>query len=193
MKDDDARTLTFDADVSLFRDRTVLLQLTAALGIPLILVLVLLIAISRPSDAREVADLARFTLAVAGIIVVLALFAIGVVYGGKYQYCYKLDERGVERAPRGRTARTNKIANTLLMLSGRPTAMGAGMMAASRQRETVAWSDVEEVEGDSGRHTVVLRGVRGDMAELPCPERRYEEVLRHARSAVERAKRADGG
>jgi hypothetical protein len=54
------------------------------------------------------------------------------------------------------------------------------MLAMSRQREFVPWTDVDTVEGDPERLLVVLSGRGRRTAEIPCSRETFEQVLAFA-------------
>jgi hypothetical protein len=147
---------TYRVTGGVWRQSLVLRQLGLALGSGVLLVALLLIALGDPLTWAYVGKVLGIAGLVAATLLVLAVIAIGVLYGGRYEMIYRLDDEGIEGRPAGGTARRNRAVNLLLLLSGRPTAMGAGLMAASRQVERVAWRQVERCEQDARGHALSL-------------------------------------
>jgi hypothetical protein len=109
------------------------------------------------------------------------------VYGGRYLVTYRLDAEGAASAPRGGTAWRNRIINLLLVLSGRPGAMGAGVLAQARQNEFVPWERVHRLEPTPARREIVLHNQRRQLMVITCDEATYDAALAYARQAMARA------
>jgi hypothetical protein len=60
------------------------------------------------------------------------------------------------------------VISWLLMLLGRPGAMGAGMLAAARQAEHVRWCDVSDITAEPHRKTLVLCQARRPLMVVFC-------------------------
>jgi len=179
--------LLIDTRITLFGNRLILKQLGLAFGLPVLLLATLLIALDWPPDPEALRGIGTALLIVVGVLVGLLLIGVGLVYGGRYEYHYRLDTKGIEGQTSGRTKRTNRVVNTLLMLSGRPGPMGAGMLAAGRQREGVTWEDVDQVVPHAKDHWIDLRENGHRQMAVFCPKERFDEMLSYAQRAVARA------
>jgi len=178
--------LTWVANRPILRDPIVVRQLALVFAIPMVVLFVILAIIQWPWDADTWRLLGQITLVTAAVFLALLLIGVAVVALGGYRQIYRLDDEGIGGRPHGRTAVKNGVVNTLLILSGRPSAMGAGLLAQSRQVEYTAWRDVDRVETDPRRRTITLyRGRRPGMV-VPCDEVHYEAVLGAARGAIAR-------
>ncbi len=157
--------------VVLWRQPIVMRQLGLALGGGLVALGLVLILVGGPLDWAWLGQVARILGLVALIMLGLCVVGVLVFYGRGYEYAYRLDDEGIEARPIGRTAHTNRIVNTLLMLSGRPGPAGAGMLAASRQVERVDWRQIDEARLQPKGHTISLyrRGKR-QMAVFASPD-----------------------
>jgi hypothetical protein len=172
------------ATLTILQNKVVRKQLSAVFLIPLLVLFVILTLIFWPLDGESVRILAQILAITGGILLALLLAAIFLVYGGKYEYKFHLDERGVRGRPHGRTARKNKIGNALLILSGQPGAAGAGLLAAARQEEYVAWQNVDAVVPDERDKTITLRQGKRPLMVIPCGEAHFTAVLHFAQAAV---------
>lgn len=173
-----ASSLEWEAELPLYRSGVVVRQLLLALGIPLLILAALLLALD-PAGWRSIGAVVA---TVGAILLVLAILSVLLIYGGRYRYRIRLDDAGVEARPAGGTARRNAVVNALLVLSGRPTPMGTGLLAQSRQRERVAWGEVDEVVPEPRSRSVILRRGNRPLMVVACTEDNYEEVLQRARS-----------
>jgi len=176
-----ATVLEWEADLPLFRSGVLLRQLGLALGIPVLLILALLLALDWPPDADRLRAIGGVVLIVGGILVVLALLALGLVYGGKYRFRYRLDDDGITAEPIGATARKNRVINLLLVLSGRPSAMGAGLLAQSRQREELSWLQVDRAVPEASSQSIALHKGKRVVMLVVCRPDNQEEVLQAIR------------
>lgn len=177
----------WSARISLVRNTVVVRQLALALGIPILLIALLMLALEWPPDPRAIGVALQVAGMVAGTFLVLLVIVLGLIYRGGYEYRYEVDREGIRATTHGRTAATNRIVNLLLMLSGRPSAAGAGILAAARQSEFVAWSRVSGVRADDRQRTITLMcGGRPAML-VACDEAQYAAVLEYVRAAAARS------
>jgi hypothetical protein len=182
----DEPVFVWTARVSLVRSGVVLRQLALALGLPIIMLALFMLILEWPPDPRSVGVALWVAGIVAGIFLVLLAIVLGLVYRGGYEYRYVIDSRGIRATTHGRTAATNRIVNLLLLFSGSPSAAGAGILAAGRQSEFVAWSRVSGVEADAGQRTIaLLQGGRPVML-VACDTTQYAAVLEYVRAATAR-------
>jgi hypothetical protein len=149
-------TLQWTARLPLWRSRTVLGQLALALGIPLVLLFCLLVAVQWPPSGAQLREAVRVFGLIGLILFGLAALVVLVIYGGGYHYAYAATSDGVTAQPTGRTRTINRVTNTLLLLSGRPGAMGTGLINSARQHESVAWRDVTRLSPDPRDHVIGL-------------------------------------
>ncbi len=180
----DAPVLEWTARISLARSGVVLRQLALALGIPIVLLALLMLILEWPPDLRSAGVALQVAGIVAGIFLVLLAIVLGLVYRGGYEYRYTIDSRGIRATAHGRTAATNRVVNLLLLLSGRPSAMGAGLLAAGRQSEFVPWSQVSGIDVDEGQRTIALLQGRRALMLVACGPAEYAAVLGYVRAAT---------
>ncbi len=172
------------ARLPIWRNKVVVRQLAAVFVIPLLFLALVLAIVLWPPVGEQFLTLLKIVGITGGVYLVLMLLGTALIGLGGYEMVYRLDERGIGGRPHGRTAKRNRIINTLLMLSGRPSAMGSGMLAQSRQAEYVAWRDVDRAEGDSKQRTVALYKGRRAVMVVACDEAHYATVLQRAQNAT---------
>ena len=117
--------------VPIFRNTVILKQLGIAIGIPFGLI-ALVIGLASGKSVYAFYGL--------GPIAVLLFFTwifIIVVYRGKYEAEFVLDDKGVLCRTQAKQAKKNRIVNAITvvlgLLSGKPAVAGAGTLAQSRQ------------------------------------------------------------
>jgi hypothetical protein len=172
------------ARLKMWRSSLVMGQLALVLGIPILLLGLLLIVLDWPPDIELISSVLQVMGIVAGIFLVLVTLALGLVYRGGYDYHYSINADGIRATTTGRTAKTNRIVNTLLMLSGRPSAAGAGILAAARQDEYLAWSDVSAFSVDARQHTITLKSGPLPAMLVVCEAGQFSAVLEFVRAAT---------
>ena len=162
------------ASVPIFRNTVILKQLGIAIGIPFGLV-ALIITIT---SGRSVYTL--YALGLIGALLLATWLFIMVVYGGKYEVEYILDERGVVCRTQAKQGKMNRIINTLTvalgLLSGKPAVAGAGILAQSRQEVFLKWSAVQKVAYKPKSRTILLRGGWTEHIALFCTKENYSMV-----------------
>jgi hypothetical protein len=172
------------ARLKIWRSALVMGQLALVLGIPILLIGLLLIVLEWPPDMALISSVLQVMGVVAAIFLVLLTLALGLIYRGGYDYYYVIDADGIRATTTGRTAKTNRIVNTLLMLSGRPSAAGAGILAAARQDEYLAWSDVSAFSVDARQYTITLKSGPLPAMLVVCEAAQFSAVLEFVRAAT---------
>ncbi len=160
--------------VPIFRNTIVLKQLGLAVGIPFGLLVTVLIITS----GKSVYTL--YALGLLGALLVLTWLFIMVVYGGKYDVEFVLDEKGALCRTQARQAKKNKIINTLTvflgLLTGKPAVAGAGILAQSRQQVFIRWNRVKIAKYKPRQRTVLLQGGWAESIALFCTQENYPMV-----------------
>lgn len=171
---DMGKAVRWEISVPIFKNTVILKQLGLALGIPFGLVALVIVLISGRS---------RDTLYALGFIaspLILTWLFVMAAYRGKYEAEFVLDGKGVLCRTGAKQARKNRIINTLTvilgLLTGKPAAAGAGMLAESRQETFLRWNCITKVKYKSKRHTILLRGGWTENIVLFCTEENYETV-----------------
>jgi hypothetical protein len=189
-------TLRWQAKLDLRRNEVVLKQLALALSLPVILTFLFILFLEWPLDRQVLQQVILIALTVTGLLIVLLLIVVELFYRGEYEYQYRLDRKGIRAKTTGRTAKTNAIVNTLLILSGRPGQAGAGILAQSRQVEYVAWKKVDGFRAHPEQKTITLYRGKHPLMVVACADQLYETVLQLAQAAcadAQAAKRAWNG
>jgi hypothetical protein len=76
------------------------------------------------------------------------------------------------------------IVKLLLVLSGKPTYAGIGLMAQGPKSEQTTWKRVQKVIPDPDAKTITLRKGRTDLAVLCCTQENYDQVLAWVQARV---------
>lgn len=174
--------------LSILKNKVVVTQLGLVFFIPLLVVGLVVGLSNRPSTPEEWGFLLRIVLITGAVFLGLLLIAILIVYGGRYEYEFRLNDQGIGGRPHGKTAKKNRIINLLLLFSGKPTPTGTGLMAMSRQEEYVAWNKVDTVIADERHRTITLQKGKRPLMVVPCDEAHYAAVLDIAQQAAARTR-----
>ena len=174
--------IQWQISVPIFRNRVILKQLGLAIGIPFGLV-ALVIGLTSGKSVYALYGL--------GIIVVLLFLTwrfIMAVYRGKYEAEFVLDGKGILCRTQAKQAKKNRIINSLTvvlgLLSGKPAAAGAGMLAQSRQEVSLRWNRVTRVKYKPKSRTILLRGGWTENIALFCADENYEQVEAFVRQNI---------
>lgn len=160
--------------VSIFKNPVILKQLGIAIGIPfgsLILILVVL--------TKEI----KYKIYVIGLIFALFFLTyilIRFVYGGKYALKFTIDDNGIYTHTEETQSKKNNIINKLTILLGilsrKPTVMGAGVLANSRQNTIIRWRNIRRIKLYPRYHTIMVYGRIGENIGVFCTKENYDEV-----------------
>lgn len=128
----------------------------------------------------------------AGLIAALLFLTwlfVKIVYRGKYDAEFLLDEKGALYRTGAGQARKNWIVNVLTvimgLLSGKPAVTGAGMLAGSRQNVFLSWKRLTRVTYKPRSRTILLRAGLADNIGLFCTEGNYATVEQFVRGKTE--------
>lgn len=175
--------ITWEIDVPILTDGVIMKQLLFVIALSIVFVLVLLLLIglfTGDMNLEYLAFLGKLFLIMAAIFAALLLIGVLLLMGNRYGYTFTLDSGGIGEATHSRQYKKNTIMNLLLviagLLSGRPAAAGAGILAQARQKQYLRWKDIDQAALDSRRKTVVLKKNRRTRMIVFCTTANYEAV-----------------
>jgi hypothetical protein len=179
--------LTWETDITLLSNPLFVKQLVmVAVGAGLVMAFLLafIFAATGEFDAIPMMILISF-LSIIGLGVFLFLVTL-VFFGNRTRVRFTVDERGAYWETIDQRAKTLNRLTILVGILGRsPQTAGAGAMAAAREKEFVAWSQLALVE-DSKRHLMItLRNSWRPVMMLVCLPENFDTVLNYINSKVE--------
>ncbi len=171
---DTQRTFRWTVDVPILGNAVVLEQLGLALGVSFGPIVLLIALVS--GDGVY----ALYALALIAATLVLTWLFVLIVYRNRYEAEFALDAAGVLCQTRTRQAGKNRIVNALAVLLGllsrTPAAVGAGLLAQSRQRVTLRWGRITSVKYRPRQRTILLRAGWMERIALFCTPENYATV-----------------
>jgi hypothetical protein len=166
--------IQWEISIPIFRNTIILKQLGIAIGIPFGLVAVII-----GLTSGKIVYSLYFLGLIAALLFLTWLF-IMVVYGGKYEAEFELDNKGVLCRTQAKQAKKNRIINGLTvflgLFSGKLSAAGAGMAAQSRQEVFLKWSNITKVKYKPKSLTILLRGGLTENIALFCSAEYYSQI-----------------
>ncbi len=173
--------IMWNAEIKLLSNSVVIRQLFMALAVSNLFVLSLILILDAIEGNLTFHGALRYfliSLGIMGFLSLLGVLAMVVVYGNRYEYKYVINDKGVKSETVGGTRKKNNIINFLCLLSGKPTAAGAGMIAASRQSELVKWEKVDNYTSNAKKFEIMLRRKGRTIMLICCTPDNYQSVLR---------------
>lgn len=168
--------LTWVAKLPFARDPVFIRQMSLVFVLPLVVLGFLLVVTLWPLDMESLSMILRIVLVTGGVLLALYVFVIFGVLRGRQEIRYTLDEKGVREETAGPLKYMN-IARLLLVLSGKLTYAGIGLVAQRPKPERITWKRVQKFVPDPQTKTITLRKGRTDLTVLHCTEENYEQVL----------------
>jgi hypothetical protein len=175
-KENQIQKVEWVASVPIFRNKIILKQLGLAIGIPFGLV-VLFMFFSSSEDQRIYAFYG------SGLIIATLLLTyifVQLLYGGKYEVGFIVDEKGIISYTQNKQARQNKAVNSITAILGlltrKPAVAGAAVLAQSRQRVMIKWKSLRKVKYHPKVHTIMVKGGFAENIALFCTKENYIEV-----------------
>jgi hypothetical protein len=108
---------------------------------------------------------------------VLGVAVMAVVFRGRYRVRYTASAEGLLCETVDKTARAaNRIATAAGALTLRPQALGAGLVAASRESESVRWTGAFRADVDRRRSCITLRDAWRTLMHVQCTPENFPEV-----------------
>jgi hypothetical protein len=159
-------TLTWVYELSFWKNPVILITVAKVLMLSLAMPVVLAFVLGLENGIAEAGTLALTVLAICGailgVLLVVAYLVIGIIYGGKYQVLFKMDDKGVHHIQLKKQYDRAKAMGLLTALAGLAggnlTAAGAGLLAASRQSMYTRFSEVRSIRFSPKRDTIYLNG-----------------------------------
>ena len=171
----DSDKITWAIRVPILRNRVILKQLGIAIGIPFGLLIIFLLFIK-----------AFYGVGLIAILFLLTFLFITIVWGGKYDVGFEIDNSGIRSFTLENQAKRNKILNALTvvagLISGKPVVAGAGMLAQSQQDVQIKWKRFKKVKYIPLRHVIMIKAGFAENLALFCNKDNYEEVEMFVRS-----------
>lgn len=169
-------TIQWKISVPIFRNSIILKQLGIAIGLPFGIVAFVVILLSGKSVYTF------YALALIGLLLFSTWLFIMIVYRGKYEAEFVIDTREALYRTQAKQAKKNRVVNTLAvllgLLSSKPSAAGAGLLAQSRQSGFLKWSRVTKVKYKPRQKTILLRGGWMEQIALFCTQENYPQIER---------------
>lgn len=167
-------TISWQNSVPIFKNSVILKQLSFAIGIPFGLV-ALIIGLTSGKSIYTV-----YAFGLLGALLFFTWIFILLVYRGRYEAEFVLDENGVLCRTQAKQQKINRTVNALTvvlgLLSGKPGVAGAGMLAQSKQEAYLQWKSITKVKCDSRRQVIFLWSGRMEQIALFCTPDNYAEV-----------------
>lgn len=166
-------------NVPIFKNPTILKQLGLAIGFPFGLVILTIALVSWGSrDSLYALGM------IAGLMILSWLF-IMLVYKGKYEAEFIIDQMGALCRTQLEQARKNRIINGLTVALGifsrTPASTGAGLLAQSQQSTMIPWKRITKARYQPKNRTILLRGGWTENIALFCTEENYKRVEEYVR------------
>ena len=177
--------LTWIAKLPFARNPVFIRQMSLVFVLGFLPLVMLLMVVSWPLDMESLGMILKIVLVTGGVVLVLYAFVIFGVLRGRQEIRYTLDEKGVRKETAGPLKHMNFV-KLLLVLSGKPTYIGIGLMAQGPKSERVTWKRAQEFAPDSQAKTITLRKGRTDLIDIHCTEENYEQVLTWVQTYVGR-------
>ena len=168
--------LTWVAKLPFVRDPVFIRQMSLVFVLPLVVLGLLLVVLEWPLDMQSLSMILKIVLVTGGVMLALYLFVIFGVLRGRQEIRYTLDAKSAREETAGPLKHMN-IVKLLLVLSGKPTYAGIGLMAQGPQSAQTTWKRVQKFVPDPDAKTITLRKGHTDLAVLYCTQENYDQVL----------------
>lgn len=177
--------LTWEVTISLLTNPLVLRQLAIApLVTGLIMALLLSFVLAVTGDFQGIpAMLLVSLLGAVGLFV--AMLLIMLIFFRRYRVRFTVNRHGVRWQSLDQLAKTgSRLAILAGILGHNPTVVGAGVLAAARETEYVAWHDLADVTYNRRQRMLILRNRWRPVMMVICLPDNYDQVTAYVRHNV---------
>lgn len=176
--------------VPIFGVPLILKQLGIAIGIPFGIVAIIIAV----SSGKSIYTL--YALGLIAAVLFLTWLFVMVIYRGKYDAEFVLDDKIVICRTQTNQAKKNRVVNSLTVLlglfSGQPTVAGAGALAQSRQEVNLRWINIRKVKYKPKNNMILLWGGFAEQIALFCTPENYTAVEQAVQIKTAHLKKAEG-
>jgi len=171
-------TITWEQDISLLTNPVILRQtLLVCGGAGLLMAFILTFVFATSGEFHSILPMLGISAAAAAGLGVLMVLVMLVVFGNRTRVRFTVDDRGILwETVDPRALGTARLALLAGVLGRSPTTAGAAAVAMARQSEWVAWTDVDAVEMNPGRHLLTLRNSWRTVMMIACLPQNYQQV-----------------
>jgi len=144
-----------------------------------------LYAIQHPDKAFKGAEPAFYFIA---FLVIISIISIAIVFRNGYDAHFGVNDDGVWMSPQPGQRKTNDSIHRLVfgmgVLTGKPGAMGAAMIAKYTQDKSVSWTEVKRIEAIPSRNAIGFHDSWHCALIIYCLPENYKAILQYAYSKV---------
>jgi len=162
--------------VSIFSNRIILSQLAIGIGIPFGILILILIFLIDPENLN-------YTFYAFGMIAALFIFTyllILLVYRGRYEVGYKINEVGITCFSIPNQAKKNRTINGLTFVLGvltrTPAVLSVGVNAEIQQSVFISWKDIREVNYNPDQNTIFVKGQPTQTIAIFCLAENFKNI-----------------
>ncbi len=181
------KNIVWETNLNLFGPESMKGWGLAMVAVWLVTMLILGVVFVAGGEAEALPSIALFMLAITTGLGVMGLLIMLLLFRGSYPVRYTLSGKGIRMQTLSRAARrSNRLAIALGMLSGKPGVLGAGLIAQSRETETLSWRGAFRLETRPSRQLIMLKGAWRTLMQVQCRPDNYEQVLARIREEMRR-------
>ena len=173
-KDTSISKLKWELKVPIFKNPIILKQLGIAFGLPFGILMIIITAIT-----QETRYIAYFFILIS-LLFFLTYLAIMVLYKGKYDVGFVIDEKCIRCYTQKAQARKNKMINSLAfifgILLGKPGVAGSGLLAQSRQDVTIKWKNIKKIKYNPKYNMIFIKGNFAETMAVFFTKDNYEKI-----------------
>ncbi len=191
MSDASRPDLVWETDLPLL-SRRMLGQWTAGMLVTaLVMTLILGLVFAAQGEWDALLPMLGMILAVTAGLWVLGLLIMALLFRGKYRVRYTLSDKGIRCDTIDSIARkANRAAIVVGILARSPQALGAGLIATSRESEEALWRGAFRAVHDAEAHRIDLRNAWRSLLWVQCTPDNHAEVSARIGVLMQRRKTA---
>lgn len=169
--------LSWDSELKLFGPAMIRQWTTAMAVTALVMTLLLGTVFAAQGEWDAIGMIATISAAAAGGLWLLGFAIMAVVFRGRVDVRYRVDDTGIWIETHDRIARgANRAAIAIGALAGKPGLAGAGMIGRSRERESVRWAGAFRAVADARHRLIDIRNAWRSVMLVQCTHENFEAV-----------------
>lgn len=170
--------LIWETDLPLFSPEMLKQWSYAMLATALVMSLLLGTIFAAQGEWDVLPRVALFIGALTAGLWLFGLLIMALLFRGRYHVRYTLSDKGITQENAEPVAKkANRAAIILGVLAGKPGLAGAGLLAQSRESESVNWKGAFAAVAKPGRQMIVLRNRWRAVMFVQCTPENFDAVL----------------
>ncbi|AEE95508.1 hypothetical protein [Mahella australiensis] len=178
-KKEDSAIFRWEISIPILTNRFIMGQMAMLLGIPILIIVVLVFAMSAARGGIQLESLFNVFVLLALLLGMSAILVI-TIYGNRSHAVFEIGENGIRQYPAKRTAKKNALVNSILffagLIFGKPGYAGTALIAHSTNSASIRWEDMRKLRFYPKQKAIAVGNKRRTVLVVYCTSENYCDI-----------------